>query len=67
MLIQTKVNLEQNINELRSVGLKEQVKLLSKYNKGIKGIAKDIEQIEADIDMLIKGDESINKIIGIGV
>ena len=61
MLIQTKVNLEQNINELRSVGLKEQVKLLSKYNKGIKGIAKDIEQIEADIDVLIKGDESINK------
>lgn len=61
MLIQTKVNLEQNINELRAVGLKDQAKLLSKYNKGIKGIAKDIEQIEADIEMLVKGDESIHK------
>jgi transposase len=61
MLLQTKVNLEQNINELKSIGLKEQVKLLSKYNKGIKGIAKDIEQIEADINTLIKTDESLNK------
>lgn len=61
MLLQTKVNLEQNINELKAVGLKDQVKLLSKYNKGIKGIAKDIEQIEADINTLIKEDESMNK------
>lgn len=61
LLIQAKVNLEQNINELRSVGLKDQVKLLSKYNKGLKGLVKDIEQIEADINMLVLQDENINK------
>ena len=62
-LIQSKVNLEQNINELNSIGLKDHIKRIQKYNKGITGLKKDIEQIEADINELVKQDENFNKLV----
>lgn len=61
LLVQTKVNLEQNLNELKDVGLKHIAKQIAKYNHGIKGIIKDIEQIEKDIQDLVKQDASMNK------
>jgi len=40
-----------------------QAKYIKGYNKGVKGLVKDIEKIEADINEFIRQDDSLNKML----